>query len=104
MTIGNALTFIKRGMAEADLRTRLNAASTPDEIQDILAEEKIPFSAPDFDEAYNHQLTLCQEEEDADQLKEFKMWWDLLFQYIAPPRARVHAADAVDHQYERKPG
>lgn len=84
MTIGNAMTFIRRGMADPALRARLNGASRPGDIQTILTEEKIPFSAHDFDEAYNHQLTLCQEEEEADQLKEFRMWWDLLYQYIDP--------------------
>ena len=32
------------------------------------------------DEAFHHQLTQCQETEAAEQLKEFKLWWDLLFQ------------------------
>ena len=84
MTIGNALTFIQRGIEDHALRARMNAANSIEEIDAILAEEKIPFSPHDFDEAYHHRLTECQEEEDAGQLKEFKMWWDLLAQYIAP--------------------
>lgn len=84
MTIGNALTFIKRGQADSTLRSRLNAAGNPDELNEILAAEKLSFTAHDFNEAYHHQLTECQEEEEADQLREFKMWWDLLSQYFHP--------------------
>jgi hypothetical protein len=79
MTIGNALTFIKRGLEDSDLRGRLNAATSLLEIDQVLAEEDLLFSAPDFDESFHHQLTQCQEMEAAEQLKEFKLWWDLLF-------------------------
>lgn len=84
MTIGNALTFIKRGMRETELRARLNCASNPDEIKDILRSENIPFNADEFDEAFHHHLTLCQSAEDADQLKEFRVWWALLSQSLEP--------------------
>ncbi|BBO80651.1 Nif11-like leader peptide family natural product precursor [Desulfosarcina ovata] len=84
MTIGNALKFIKRGMTDKGLRARLNAATSVQAVEEILIEENIPFSTHDFDEAFHHQLTLCQEEEEADQLKEFRMWWTLLFQLIEP--------------------
>ena len=84
MTIGNALNFIKRGMTDIELRKRLNGASNPEDLKDILDKEKLLFSAHDFDEAFHHQLTECQEEEEADQLKEFKTWWELLSQYVQP--------------------
>ena len=84
MTIKNALTFIKRGQEDRTLRSRLNTANSPDELNEILTTEKLIFSAHDFDEAYHHRLTQCQEEEEADQLKEFKMWWDLLCRIINP--------------------
>lgn len=80
MTIGNALNFIKQGRQDTSLRRRLNASKSRKEIEDILAQEKLSFSAHDFDEAYHHSLTLCQEQEEADELKEFKLWWDLLMQ------------------------
>jgi hypothetical protein len=84
MTIGNALTFIKRGQKDGTLRERLNAANSAHELDEVLASENITFSAHDFDEAYHHRLTECQEEEDADRLKEFKLWWDLLSQMLNP--------------------
>ncbi len=84
MTIGNALTFIKRGQQERNLRSRLNAANTLDELNEILTEEALSFTAHEFDEAYHHRLTQYQEQEEADQLKEFKFWWDLLSQMLNP--------------------
>jgi hypothetical protein len=84
MTIDNALTFIKRGLEDSDLRGRLNAAGSLPEIDQVLAEEGLLFSACDFDEAFHHQLTQSQAMETAEQLKEFKLWWDLLFQTLEP--------------------
>jgi len=84
MTIGNALTFIKRGLEDSDLRGRLNAATRLPEIDQVLAEADLLFSAGDFDEAFHHQLTRCQAMEAAEQLKEFKLWWDLLFRTLEP--------------------
>jgi hypothetical protein len=80
MTIGNAMTFIDRGMKEETLRKRLNAAPCELERQDVLNGEALLFSAHDFDEAFHHRLTQCQEREDAERLREFKLWWDLLQQ------------------------
>lgn len=84
MTIGNALSFIKRGIDDSTLRRRLNSSATPSELTNLLADEKLKFSADDFNDAFLQQLTLCREEEDADQLKEFKLWWDLLLKTISP--------------------
>ena len=53
-------------------------------VETVLAEEDLLFSAYDFDEAFHHQLTQCQEMEAAEQLKEFKLWWDLLFRTLEP--------------------
>lgn len=78
MSIGNALAFIKRGFEDEALRARLNAASSLAELRDVLADEKMVFTAHDFDEAYHHELIQCQELEDAERLVEFRMWWSLL--------------------------
>lgn len=80
MTIGNALTFIKKAQKDTSLRKRLNASKNQQEIESVLADANLSFSAHDFDEAYHHSLTLCQEYEEAEALKEFKLWWDLLMQ------------------------
>jgi len=78
MTVGNALKFIERGLRDSALRNSLNSAADLSELQSILDDEKLIFSANDFDEAFHYRLILCQEEEEADQIKEFKMWWYLL--------------------------
>jgi hypothetical protein len=78
MTIGNALGFIERGLHDTDLRKRLNTAATVQECERLLGDEDLNFSPHDFDEAFHHRLTQCQEAEEAEQIKEFKMWWDLL--------------------------
>jgi hypothetical protein len=78
MTIGNALGFIERGLHDTDLRKRLNAAVTAEECERLLGDENLNFLPHDFDEAFRHRLTQCQEAEEADQIKEFKLWWDLL--------------------------
>jgi len=93
MTIGNALTFIERGMADSALREHLNAATTEIELDHVLAEEKLIFSTHEFDEAFHHRLTLCQELEDADQLGEFKQWWDLLVRITEPAARRNQCSD-----------
>jgi hypothetical protein len=77
MTIGHAKNFIQRGLQESALRARLNASTNATEIFTVLEEENLAFSTHDFDEAFHHLLTQCQEREQADQLREFKMWWDL---------------------------
>ena len=82
MTIGNALAFIERGLRDSALRNRLNSVSNAAELQNVLDDEKLMFSAHDLDEAFNHRLIQCQEEEEADQIKEFKMWWSLLSQNL----------------------
>ncbi|GAB6906312.1 conserved hypothetical protein [Desulfosarcina cetonica] len=84
MTVANALTFIKRGLSEKTLRSRMNAADSVQAIEDILTEEKIHFTADEFDEAFYQRLRQCQEVDEADQMKEFKLWWNLLIQTMAP--------------------
>lgn len=82
MTIGDALKFIERGMTDSALRYRLNSATSSSELENVLCAEKLSFSVHDFDEAFNHRLTQCQEEDEANQLHEFKTWWDLLSQSL----------------------
>lgn len=84
MTIGNALQFMKRGMHENNLRKRLNSASDSTELNQILTREKLIFSNLEFEEAFTHKLTQCQEAEDAARLKEFRMWWLLLGRIFEP--------------------
>ena len=77
MSIANAKKFVRTAMTDKTVRDAVNSASNFEEVQSTLAERNLEFTYPEFDEAYHNLLTQCQEEEQADQLKEFKMWWDL---------------------------
>lgn len=78
MTINDALLFIKRGMEDKLFRDRLNKTSDTSEIQGILSDQNYNFSYSEFEDAFNKSLTECQAEDNANRLKEFKVWWDLL--------------------------
>jgi hypothetical protein len=84
MTVQNAIDFITRGLGDNQLRARINAAETPEARDEILEGEKLLFSNAEFDEGYHHKLTRCQTPDQADQLKEFKLWWDFLAQTMGP--------------------
>lgn len=92
MTIGNALRFIEQGIEDSLLRERLNHVSTAADLNKVLETEKLIFSPHDFDEAFHSRLVKCQEAEDADRLKEFKMWWDLLQQLLNSGLCRLHCS------------
>ncbi len=84
MTIGNAMDFIKRGITDSDLRDRLNTAPSLEKRDKVLSDEHLQFTHHEFDDAYRNLLTLCTEAEAADQLKEFKSWWEILTCLLAP--------------------
>lgn len=75
MTIGKAKQFIQRGMLDSDLRARVLASSDGAPMKTVLVEEDLIFSDHDFDEAFHNLLTQCQSQDQADQLREFRMWW-----------------------------
>ena len=84
MTIGNAMNFIKRVINDSELRERLNTAPSKRERDEILSDERLQFKHHEFEEAYRNLLTLCSEMEAADQLKEFKSWWEFLNYSLEP--------------------
>ena len=88
MTIGNALKFIDRGRDDKALRDRLNGAADMAACENLLSQEGLMFTAHDFDEAFHHRLTLCQEEDEADQIREFRMWWEMLCRILTPGSSR----------------
>ena len=84
MTIGNALTFINRAMQEPLLRDRLNDATDLTALHAVLRNEGLTFTPFEFEDAVNSQLVKCTDWDSADQLKEFRQWWELLQQIISP--------------------
>jgi hypothetical protein len=84
MTIGKAKEFIKRGMYDSDLRARLLEAKDSASLTSALGKEDLLFSDHDFDEAFHNLLTQCQLREQADQLKEFRLWWTMAVSLVQP--------------------
>ncbi len=84
MTVQNAIRFIERGISDSDLRRRLNTAPDEAACRKVLEEEDLAFSDQEFDEAFHHRLTQCREAEEADQIQEFRTWWDLLRSILNP--------------------
>lgn len=78
MSIHNAKKFITVGLEDVQLRNRLNSAATMMELAVITGEYGMSFTPGEFEEAFSNRLVQCQFEEQAVQLKEFKLWWDLL--------------------------
>lgn len=85
MTIGNALGFIERGLNDIDFRKRINSAQGPENLKEILKAEDLLFTDHHFDEAWHNRLIKCQEAEDGERLKEFKLWWELTSSSFAKP-------------------
>lgn len=77
MSVGQAKKFIQRGLRDSTLREDLNASSNQTALLAVLKREDLVFSAHEFDEAFHNLLVQCQEKEQADQLNEFKTWWNL---------------------------
>jgi hypothetical protein len=78
MSIENAKKFISRAMSDKQVRDQMNAASTSGELTTILENHDMAFTYTEFNEAYTTFLTQCQSEEKANEIKELKMWWDLI--------------------------
>jgi hypothetical protein len=78
MTIQNALSFIRQGQHDNDLRSKLVKAETVDTRQKILDQKDLIFTPEEFEEAYSLSLFKCQHQEDADALMAFRMWWIML--------------------------
>ena len=78
MALHHAKRFIAAAMEDAELRDKMNAAASIDALLAVAAAYGFPFTLQEMEEAYTNRLTQCQFEEQADHLKEFKLWWDLL--------------------------
>ncbi len=78
MPIANVRKFAVLAMSDADLRKELNAAEGREARLAILEARGLPFTDAEFGEGYRSLLVECQTETAADQLKEFKSWWEFL--------------------------
>jgi hypothetical protein len=77
MSRADAVTFIKTAMTDPELRKKIDRSATSEERTAVLKEYELKFTEFEFQDGFNNLLTRCQEEGDADRLREFRMWWDL---------------------------
>jgi hypothetical protein len=77
MSIDNARRFIGTALKDKQLRDGVNSASSTEEVTAFLESKNFSFTYSEFDEALSNLLTQCKSEENANMLKEFKMWWDM---------------------------
>lgn len=78
MSISNAKKFIKRALVDKSLRHNLNQADNQEVRDYILKVENLAFTYPEFEEGYRNLLVNCQSYDQAGQVKELKMWWQML--------------------------
>ena len=78
MSIGNARKFMQATMRDKALRKALNAAPDVDARQAVLAEHDLTFTDDEFGEGFRSLLVQCQTEDAADELRQIKLWWEML--------------------------
>ena len=78
MPIADARKFLFEVMQNAELRDALNGAADEAARETVLAEVGFRFTAHEFEEAWRHELTVCQTEELASRLHELSQWWQIL--------------------------
>ncbi|MBN2718247.1 MAG: hypothetical protein JXX14_20550 [Deltaproteobacteria bacterium] len=104
MTIGKAMKFIDQGQVDREFRNEMNRATTIPELYQVLSERDLSFSAFDFEEAYNNRLVNCQFAEQAEQLKEFREWWEMLHHFLGVVYSAESTAGACASASSCAPG
>lgn len=78
MTITAAQKFIQQALWDRDLVRQANGAPDRATLARMLGERDMAFSYEEFEDSCNHLLTQCQTQEQAETVKEIKLWWDCL--------------------------
>ena len=78
MTLDAAQQFIQRAVNDRDLVEQINSASDAQQVQQILSKLNLHFNYEEFEQAYWNVLTWCQTYQQAEAVKEIKLWWDFL--------------------------
>lgn len=82
MTLVSAQQFLQRTVNDPALVQKINTAPDRDAIEQILAEHHFSFNDEQIEQAYYNVLTWCQTHEQAETVKEVKLWWDCLRCYM----------------------
>jgi hypothetical protein len=77
MSIVNALAFIHRFEADANLRVACNRCKSNEEMLQLLEKKEMAFTSVEFDEAINGLLVKCQTYEQAGYIEQIKMWFNM---------------------------
>ena len=80
MTIAAAESFIQQALLDPISIQKINAAPNKTAVEQVFAELGLSFNDEEFEQAYINLLTCCQTIEQAETVKEIKLWWDY-FQY-----------------------
>ena len=78
MTLAAAQHFIQQSINDPTLVRQINAAADSASVRQILSELEMDFNYEEFEQAYYNVLTWCHTHQQADAVKEIKLWWDCL--------------------------
>ncbi len=78
MTVQNAKIFIARVQTDRELVKRLNKAEDDAARLAVLEAEQLTFTYAQFMEAYSNLLANSQTIEQADGIKNIRLWWQML--------------------------
>ncbi len=82
MSRDSATKFIEQAQIDNGLRKQLNSVKSHEKLKECLEANGYSFTPFEFDDAFNNRLVNCQFQEQADQLNEMKMWWELLHGFL----------------------
>lgn len=78
MPMANVQKLFQRIATDTDLRKEFYRASGREGREAILQRENLSFTDAEFDEGIRAMHVKCQSQEAADQLMDFRMWWEQL--------------------------
>ncbi len=71
----DAVKFISVGMTEKSLRSLCYSSSDEGKLMEALNEAGYSFTLPEFDDAVLQHLFICKDEDEADNIKQFGLWF-----------------------------
>jgi hypothetical protein len=74
----NVRRLARRISTDAGFRRALARAADQEARLALLAEADLSFTDAEFEDGVRAMLVECQTEEAAEEVREFRLWWDLL--------------------------
>jgi hypothetical protein len=85
MTIAAAELLIRQAVSDPEWVQRINAAADRAAVNELFFALDISFNHEEFEQACFNLLTSCQVIEQAEAVKEVKLWWNCLEYILAKP-------------------